>query len=135
MKGIVSIVLSQSRMRSYAISKFLLMFVTTWWFEKSSNTMTSVSKMFATTPNIEICPSWPSSRGIEVGNITVNYIIYLINSYAYNSEVEYVSCLVRLHPIWYILRTVKHVFHKIRNHSFQLFWLINRRHYLLMLGK
>jgi hypothetical protein len=76
MKGMVSIVLSQSTMRSYAISKFLLIFVTTLWFVKSSKTMTSVSNMLETTPNMDIWPSLPSSRGMEVGYITTNYTLY-----------------------------------------------------------
>lgn len=74
MKGIVSIVLSHFTINNLAYSKFLLMLVTTWSFVKSSNTITSVSIKFDITPSIDIWPSFPSSRGIEVGKIIMNFI-------------------------------------------------------------
>lgn len=74
MNGIVSIVLLQFTISNSADSKFLLMFVTTYLFVKSSNTIIKVSKMFEMTPSIEILPNFPSYRGIDVGNIIKNYI-------------------------------------------------------------
>ena len=79
MNGIVSIVLVQFTISNSADSKFLLMFVTTYLFVKSSNTINKVSKMFEIIPSIEILPNFPSSRGIDVGNIIKNYITMIKN--------------------------------------------------------
>ncbi len=73
MNGIVSIMLLQFTISNSADSKFLLMFVTTYLFVKSSNTINKVSKMLEIIPSIEILPNFPSSCGIDVGNIIKNY--------------------------------------------------------------